>query len=100
VVPAIVRLVEMRALLGGTTTTWPISRKLFVAVLIGFVLLGVFHLTGQVKAERYDLSAGASWTLPWPAGLALISYLGDYGGTGLIGFGWAIPVLFVFSAVI
>jgi amino acid transporter len=81
-------------------STWPINWKLFVAVLIGFVLLGVFHLTGQVKAERYDLKAGASWTIPWLAGLALISYLGDYGGTGLIGFGWAIPVLFVFSAVI
>jgi hypothetical protein len=49
VVPAIVRLVEMRALLGGTTTTWPINWKLFVAVLIGFVLLVVFHLTGQVR---------------------------------------------------
>ena len=81
-------------------STWPINEKLFLAVLIGFVLLGVFHVTGQVKAERYDLKAGASWTVPWLAGLALISYLGDYGGTGLIGFGWAFPVLFVFSAVI
>jgi len=81
-------------------STWPINQKLFLAVLIGFVLLGVFHLTGAIKAESYDLKAGASWTLPWLGGLALISYLGDYGGTGLIGFGWAIPVMAVFSAVI
>jgi amino acid transporter len=81
-------------------STWPINWKLFVAVLIGFVLLGVFHLTGQIRHESYDLRAGASWTLPWLAGLALISYLGDYGGRGVIGFGWAIPVLFVFSGII
>jgi amino acid transporter len=81
-------------------STWPINWKLFVAVLIGFVLLGVFQLTGQVQARSYDLKAGASWTLPWLGGLALISYLGDYGGTGLIGFGVAIPIIGVFSAVI
>jgi amino acid transporter len=81
-------------------STWPINWKLFVAVLIGFVLLGIFHLTGQVHARSYDMKAGATWTLPWLGGLALISYLGDYGGTGLIGFGVAIPVIGVFSAVI
>ncbi len=81
-------------------STWPINWKLFVAVLLGFVLLGVFHVTGQVTADSYDMKAGASWTLPWLGGLALISYLGDYGGTGLIGFGIAIPVLGVFSALI
>ncbi|NUR07242.1 MAG: APC family permease [Nocardioidaceae bacterium] len=81
-------------------STWPVNWKLFVAVLIGFVLLGVFHLTGAVSADSYDFKHGASWTLPWLGGLALISYLGDYGGTGLIGFGWAFPVMFVFSAVI
>ena len=81
-------------------STWPINWKLFVAVLIGFVLLGVFHATGQITASSYDLKAGATWTIPWLAGLALISYLGDYGGTGLITFGWSVPVNVVFSAVI
>ena len=39
--------------------------------------------------------------LPWFGGLALLSYLGDYGGgRGTIGFGSAIPILFVFSVVI
>ena len=81
-------------------STWPVDSKLFIAVLIGFVMLGIFHLTGSVKSDNYDFKAGASWTLPWLGGLALISYLGDYGGTGLIGFGVAIPVMLVFSAVI
>jgi amino acid transporter len=81
-------------------STWPVNWKLFIAVLIGFVLLGVFRLTGSVDPDTFDFKAGASWTLPWLAGLALISYLGDYGGRGVIGFGWAIPILFAFSVVI
>ena len=39
----------------GWTTDW----KLFVAVLIGFVLLGVFHGTGQVKASPSTSRRGA-----------------------------------------
>jgi amino acid transporter len=81
-------------------STWPINWKLFVAVALGLVLLAVFHVTGRVTAPQLDFTAGASWLLPWLGGLALISYLGDYGGTGLLGFGWSIPVIAVFSAVI
>jgi amino acid transporter len=80
-------------------STWPINWKLFVAVLIGFALLPVYHLLGQ-DVPDLDLRSGASWVLPWLGGLAAISYLGDYGGRGVIGFGVAIPILFVFSAVI
>jgi amino acid transporter len=81
-------------------STWPINWKLFVAVLIGFVLLVVFQLTGAVPRTEFDLRSGATWMLPWLGGLALISYLGDYGGRGVIGFGSAIPIMLVFSVVI
>jgi amino acid transporter len=77
-------------------STWPINWKLFVAVLLGFVLLPIYHWLGN-DVPKLDFRAGASWVLPWLGGLALISYLGDYGGLGLIGFGSAIPILFVFS---
>jgi amino acid transporter len=77
-------------------STWPINWKLFVAVLLGFVLLPIYHWLGN-DVPKLDFRAGASWVLPWLGGLALISYLGDYGGRGLIGFGSAIPILFVFS---
>jgi amino acid transporter len=57
----------------GWTTVW----KLMVAVLIGFVLLGVFRATGAIREQSLDLRAGA-WVVPWLAGLTLISYLGNY----------------------
>lgn len=80
-------------------STWPINWKLFVAVLIGFALLPIYHWLGQ-DVPQLDLKSGATWVLPWLGGLALISYLGDYGGRGVIGFGAAIPVIFVFSVAI
>ncbi|MGI8576701.1 MAG: APC family permease [Nocardioidaceae bacterium] len=80
-------------------STWPIDWKLFVAVLLGFALLVVFELTGKA-APKLDMLAGASWLLPWLGGLALICYLGDYGGVGWIGFGSAIPILFALSVII
>jgi amino acid transporter len=80
-------------------STWPINWKLFVAVALGFVLLPIYHWLGN-DVPKLDFRAGASWVLPWLGGLALISYLGDYGGRGLIGFGTAIPILFVFSVAI
>ena len=81
-------------------STWPINWKLFVAVGLGFVLLAVFQLTGRITAPKMDFRSGAMWVLPWLAGLALISYLGDYGGRGVIGFGTSFPVIAVFSAAI
>ena len=80
-------------------STWPINWKLFIAVGIGFVLLPVYHWLGK-DVPRLEMKAGATWMLPWLGGLALISYLGDYGGRGVIGFGWAIPILAAFSVAI
>ncbi|NYD42520.1 amino acid permease [Nocardioides panaciterrulae] len=86
---------------------WLVNWKLFIAVLIGFVLLGVFHVTGRVTAPKLDFKAGAAWLLPWLAGLALISYLGNFpeksagaGNLGAFNFGWSFLVVFVFSVVI
>ena len=79
----------------GWTTDW----KLMVAILLGFVLLAISAATG--RAQRIDFVAGASWVLPWLGGLALLSYLGVYGGgRGVIGFGIAIPIVAVFSLLI
>jgi len=80
-------------------STWPVDWKLFVAVLIGFALLPVYHLTGT-ELPPLDLRSGATWMLPWLGGLALISYLGNYGGRGVLTFGTAVPIIFVFSLAI
>jgi len=86
---------------------WLVNWKLFVAVLIGFVLLAVFHATGRVTAPKLDFKAGAAWLIPWLGGLALISYLGSFpeksagaGNLGLFSFEVSIPVIFVFSVVV
>ena len=49
-----------------------------------------------------EWKAGASWVIPWLAGIALISYLGDYdGGQGVIkGLGMGFVVNAVWSLVI
>jgi amino acid transporter len=83
-------------------TGWATDSKLFIAVGIGVVLLGVTYVIHQRRGEPYewDWRAG-SWLLPWLGGLAIISWLGDYGGgTGMLHFDTALPVTFVFSALI
>jgi len=86
---------------------WGTNWKLFVAVALGFVVLGIFQLTSRDTMPDMDWKAGASWALPWLAGLCLISYLGDYpekskhaGNTSTIGFGMGFVVLLALSAIV
>ena len=81
----------------GWTTVW----KLMIAVLIGFVLLGVFLATGGLKDKSLDLKSGI-WVLPWLAGLAVISYFGSYpepfaGNLGKLNFETSIGLIFLLS---
>jgi len=79
---------------------WDIVWKLMVSVLLGLALLVVFEVTGKDRPAM-EWRAGASWLLPWLGGLTILSWLGDYGGgKGVIGFGFGILVMLVFSAVI
>jgi amino acid transporter len=83
---------------------WDIVWKLMVAVAIGFVLLPIYHVLGQ-DTPKLDLRSGATWVVPWLVGLLVISWLGNYpepaaGNQNVLGFGTAIPVIFVFSLVI
>ncbi len=86
----------------GWDTVW----KLMIAVLIGYLVL-IAHEWGQRgKTPRLELRSGL-WVVGWLAGLTLISWLGEYpaldkhaGNVGMIGFGWAIVVIAVFSALV
>jgi amino acid transporter len=69
-------------------TGWKTNWKFFVIIVFGYVLMAIFAATGRLK-YKMDWKAGASWVIPWLAGIALISYLGDYDGgrgvfTGLV----------------
>lgn len=86
---------------------WDTNWKLFVAIALGFVVLGIFHVTRVADTGNMDFRAGATWTLPWFAGLVAISYLGDFpgkskgaGNTGLISFGWGFVVMLALSAAV
>ena len=88
----------------GWTTNW----KLFVSVVLGFVVLAVLQLRApRDRRPAMDWRAGASWVLPWLGGLCLISYLGDYpehskhaGNTATISFGWGFLAILALSIVV
>jgi amino acid transporter len=85
---------------------WDVNWKLFVTILIGFVLLAAYRATSTTPGtERpaMDWSAGW-WLLPWFGALALVSWLGgyssdgaDHGQLGVIGFGWGFVEMAVVS---
>jgi amino acid transporter len=84
---------------------WDVDWKLFVGILLGFVLLAVYAAVGRGNLPAMDWRAGATWTLPWLGGLALISYFGSYpdpanGNRGDIGFGWAFLVVLALTAIV
>jgi amino acid transporter len=81
-------------------TSWPTVEKLMLAILAGYVLFGITFLVGH-PMERPPLDARAlTWVLPWFAGLALISYLGQYDGMKVIPPWIDLGVVAVFSLAI
>lgn len=83
---------------GGWSTNW----KFFVIILLGFVVMGIFMATKVIDTSRMEWKAGVSWIIPWLGGIALISFLGDYGdGLGVIpGLVGGVLVNLVWSAII
>jgi amino acid transporter len=85
---------------------WDIDWKLFIAVLLGYVVLVLHEWKNHATTPPMEFRSGL-WVVVWMAGLALISWLGSYpdaskgaGNLDALGFGWAIVVLAVFSALI
>ncbi|HEY7790626.1 MAG TPA: APC family permease [Vicinamibacterales bacterium] len=85
---------------------WATDWKLFVAVLLGYIVLAAYEARHHEMTPPLDGRSGA-WVILWLAGLAVISWIGSYpvasahaGNLGLLGFGQALPVLAVFSALI
>lgn len=55
---------------------WDINEKMFIAVLIGYVVFVIFQFTMGDRMPPLDLKAG-SWFPIWVAGLGVISYFSD-----------------------
>jgi amino acid transporter len=80
---------------------WDVNWKLFAAVGVGFVLFAIAQMTGSSEHQSSVDWRAALWVFPWLAGLAAISYLGQFsGGTKTIPFWWDLAVIAAFSIVI
>jgi amino acid transporter len=81
-------------------TSWITVQKLMLAVVAGYLIFGISYALGR-SARRPLLDARSLvWILPWLTGLAVISYLGQYGGTKLIPEWVDLGVVAVFSLLV
>jgi amino acid transporter len=79
---------------------WPTVWRIVVALGIGFlVFFGYRAFADSSRLPQLDLRP-AAWLPPYIAGLALISYLGQYDGRKTIPFWWDIAVVAAFSVAI
>jgi amino acid transporter len=83
-------------------TGWDILWRLFIAIAIGFVLLGIGHIVNPSEFVPTLDWRSSSWLWPYFIGLGVLSYLSptDFGGTGLLPFGWDIVIVAAFSIAI
>ncbi len=80
-------------------TGWDTMKNLIYAVGVGLILL----MVAVVRKNRLTSALGLKglwWVIPYLLGLALISYLGNFGGIGKITFGWDFLVIGIFTVVI
>jgi amino acid transporter len=81
-------------------TSWATVEKLMLAIVAGYLLFSIAYVMGH-PMERPPLDPRSLvWIVPWFAGLAVISYLGQYGGTRLIPEWIDLGVVAAFSLVI
>jgi len=80
-------------------TGWPTVWRLMVTVLIGAVVF-LYQLRTQKHLQTQATKNTAKWLIPYFIGLALLSYLGTFGGKNILGFGLDFVVIFIFSIII
>jgi amino acid transporter len=82
-------------------TGWQTDWKLFVAILVGYVVFAIAYAASS-RAERPSLSLkNGVWSIVYFAGMAVISWLGSFGGgRNLIPFGWDMLVVAGYSVFI
>ena len=83
-------------------TTWPTLWRLYICIVVGFVLLGIGRVVNPSEfIPRLDFRS-SSWLWPYFIGLGVISYLSptDFGGIGVIPFGLDLAIVAAFSIAI
>jgi len=59
---------------------WDQIWKMMLAIVLGYVLLGILQALDKGRTPKLDFRNGY-WVLIWFAGITIISYLGKYSGT-------------------
>lgn len=61
---------------------WDQVWKMMLAIVVGYVLLGIFQVSDarHKRAPQMDFAHGW-WVLVWFVGILIVSYLGNYSGT-------------------
>jgi amino acid transporter len=77
-------------------TGWATVSKLAIALAIGMILFLIAYLRGKVKIDNAELKS-AYWVIPYLLGIVGISYLGTFGGCGVIPFGEDFLIIAIFS---
>lgn len=80
-------------------TGWDTISKLGIMLFVGIALFIIAVIRGNVKIESKEIQS-AAWLLPYLGGIITISYLGSFGGQGLLPFGWDFVVIALFSLAI
>lgn len=81
-------------------TGWQTNWKILLVAAVGLAVLAAMRLSGHSRGESFDVKA-TTWLWPYYGGLALLSYLGNYGnGLGFIPNGVDMVVLTLFSLAI
>lgn len=80
-------------------TGWQTISKLGIVLSLGIVIFALSYMRGSVKIQIKEIKT-AFWIIPYLAGVVSISYLGSFGGRGLIPFGWDFLVIALFSYLI
>jgi amino acid transporter len=80
---------------------WEVVWKLMVAVILGYVLMGISRATNANPVHTPIDWSAAIWLWPYLGGLTVISYFGQFGqGRMNLPFYWDLAVVAVFSLVI
>jgi amino acid transporter len=80
-------------------TGWETVYKLSIAIGIGFIFFLIALMRNKLDKRSLGLKS-IFWIAPYLIGLALISYLGSFGGIHKISFGWDFVVIAIFSLII
>lgn len=79
---------------------WKADEKLFIAIILGLILFAIYYATMSPERRPIMDWRSSAWVWPWLIGVAVITKLGQFGGTNTLPFWVDLIVLAVFSLVI